>query len=186
MPSARGTLAWSPAASRPDLLAPPVTAAVGRVPAAEVAPIDPAHADTAAFCRAYDVSPAASANCVVVAGRRGGTTTYAAVLVLATSRADVNGVVRRHLGVRKISFAPHEEAVGLTGMEFGGITPVGLPDGWPVLVDTAVVEADEVVVGSGLRRSKLLLPARDLLALPGAEALALATPPRPPATSSTG
>jgi len=176
MPSARGTLNWSPAGSSPDLLAPPVVAAVAAVPGAQVAPIDPTHADTAAFCATYDVALAASANCVVVAGRRGEVTTYAAVMVLATHRADVNGVVRRHLGVRKISFAPMDDAVGLTGMEFGGITPVGLPDGWPVLVDDAVVSAGEVVVGSGLRRSKLLLTGEDLLSLPGAQALALASP----------
>ena len=103
-------------------------------------------------------------------------TTYAAVMVLATDRADVNGVVRRHLGARKISFAPMADAVGLTGMEFGGITPVGLPEGWPVLVDEAVVAAGEVVIGSGLRRSKLLLRGADLLTLPGAERLALAQP----------
>ncbi|GAA4408701.1 YbaK/EbsC family protein [Fodinibacter luteus] len=176
MPSARGTLPWSPAATHPELLAPPVASAVGAVPDALVAPIDPTLADTASFCAAYDVAPAASANCVVVAGRRGEVTTYAAVMVLATHRADVNGIVRRHLGARKISFAPHEDAVGLTGMEFGGITPLGLPDEWPVLVDEAVVDAGEVVVGSGLRRSKLLLTGADLLGLPGAEHLALAQP----------
>ena len=149
---------------------------VAAVPGALVASIDPTHADTAAFCAAYDVAMEASANCVVVAGRRGEVTTYAAVMVLATHRADVNGVVRRHLGVRKISFAPMADAVGLSGMEFGGITPVGLPADWPVLVDDAVVAAGEVVVGSGLRRSKLLLTGADLLGLPGAESLALATP----------
>jgi prolyl-tRNA editing enzyme YbaK/EbsC (Cys-tRNA(Pro) deacylase) len=176
MPSARGTLPWSPAVGASDLLAEPVAAAVGSVPGAQVAPIDPTLADTAAFCTAYDVSLGASANCVVVAGRRGDVTTYAAVMVLATHRADVNGVVRKHLGVRKISFAPQEDAVRLTGMEFGGITPVGLPDGWPVLVDEAVVAAGEVVVGSGLRRSKVLLTGEDLLTLPGAERLDLARP----------
>ncbi len=176
MPSARGTLDWSPAAAHPELLAAPVAATVGSVPGARVAPIDPTHADTAAFCTAYDVALGASANCVVVAGRRGEVTTYAAVMVLATHRADVNGVVRRHLGSRKISFAPMDDAVSLTGMEFGGITPVGLPAGWPVLVDDAVVAAGEVVVGSGLRRSKLLLTGVDLLTLPGAEQLALAQP----------
>ncbi len=176
MPSARGTLDWSPAAAHPELLAAPVGAAVGQVPGALVAPIDATHADTAAFCTAYDVALRASANCVVVAGRRGEATTYAAVMVLATHRADVNGIVRRHLGSRKISFAAMDDAVGLTGMEFGGITPVGLPAGWPVLVDDAVVDAGEVVVGSGLRCSKLLLTGRDLLTLPGAQQLALAQP----------
>lgn len=176
MPTARGTLDWSPPASHPHLLAAPVAAAVAGVPGVLVAAIDPSHADTAAFCTAYDVAPEASANCVVVAGRRGAVTTYAAVLVLATNRADVNGVVRRHLRARKISFAPMADAVRLTGMELGGITPVGLPDGWPVLVDEAVVAAGEVVIGSGLRRSKLLLNGEALLTLPGAERLALAQP----------
>ncbi|HMM95750.1 YbaK/EbsC family protein [Phycicoccus sp.] len=176
MPTSRGTLDWMPAADHPELLAPPVAAALTAVPGALVAAIDPGLADTAALCEAYDVSLGASANCVVVAGRRGGETRYAAVMVLATHRADVNGVVRRRLDARKISFAPHDDAVTLTGMEFGGITPVGLPEGWPVLVDDAVVEAGEVVVGSGTRGGKLLLTGADLLALPGAERLALALP----------
>jgi len=173
MPSARGTLSWSPASERPDLLAAPVAAAVPTVDGALVAAIDPGLADTAAFCAAYDVALAASANCVVVVGRRGERETYAAVMVLATDRADVNGVVRRHLDVRRISFAAHDEAVGRTGMEFGGITPLGLPDGWPVLVDERVVDAGEVVIGSGIRGSKLLVPSSALLALPGAQVLAL-------------
>ena len=168
-----------PVLARLDLVAPPVAAALQGWPRSgdvQVAPIDPELADTAAFCAAYDVRLDASANCVVVAAKRGGDVRYAACMVLATTRADVNGVVRRHLGARKISFAPMADAVGLTGMEFGGITPVGLPQGWPVLVDEAVVAAGEVVVGSGLRRSKLLLTGADLLGLPGAEQLALASP----------
>ena len=179
MPSARGTLDWSPAAAHPDLVAPSVAAAlaasdVDGIAAAEVAPIDATHADTEAFCTAYDVAPQASANCVVVAGKRAGETTYAAVMVLATDRADINGVVRRHLGVRKISFAPHDDAVTLTGMEFGGITPIGLPADWPVLVDSAVAAAGPVVIGSGLRRSKLLVDGAALAELPTAEVLDLA------------
>ncbi|NHA67977.1 YbaK/EbsC family protein [Phycicoccus flavus] len=176
MPTPRGTLDWSPAADHPELLAPPVAAAVGGIDGALVAPIDPALADTAALCDAYDVDLAASANCVVVKAKRAGVESYAAVMVLATHRADVNGVVRRHLGARKISFAPQDDAVGLTGMEFGGITPIGLPADWPVLVDDAVADAGEVVVGSGIRGSKVLCTGADLLTLPGAERLALAQP----------
>lgn len=178
MPSARGTLTWSPAAAHPELVAAPVAAALAApdladVMAAEVAPIDATLADTAEFCAAYDVSLAASANCVIVAGKRAGETTYAAVMVLATDRADINGVVRKHLGVRKISFASMDEAVELTGMEYGGITPIGLPADWPVLVDAAVVAAGPVVIGSGVRASKLLLDGADLAALPTAEVLDL-------------
>ncbi|KGN40856.1 YbaK/EbsC family protein [Knoellia aerolata] len=179
MPSARGSLDWSPALAHPDLLAAPVAAALAAtastgIAAAQVAPIDATLADTAAFCAAYDVAPEASANCVVVAGKRAGETTYAAVMVLATDRADVNGVVRKHLGVRKISFAAHDDAVSLTGMEFGGITPVGLPAGWPVLVDAAVVAAGDVVIGSGIRGSKILVSGAALADLPTAEVLDLA------------
>ncbi|MGL5816345.1 MAG: YbaK/EbsC family protein [Phycicoccus sp.] len=174
MSSARGTLTWLDAAAHPELLAPPVAAALPGPPAPLVARIDPEVADTAALCAAHDIDLAASANCVLVAARRGGTTSHAAVVVLATQRADVNGVVRRRLGARKISFAPREDAVALSGMEFGGITPIGLPAEWPVLVDEAVLRAAEVVIGSGVRHSKLLTPPAVLLDSPAAESLALA------------
>ena len=174
MTSAAGTLAWAPASEHADLLAVPVAAAIDALPSARVARIDPNLADTAAFCEAYESAPEFSANCVVVAGRRGGKTTWAAVLVLATDRADINAVVRRHLGARKISFAPMDEAIELTGMEYGGITPVGLPADWPVLVDEAVLAAGEVVIGSGIRASKLLVRSAELARLPAAEVLALA------------
>lgn len=138
---------------------------------AQVAPIDPDLADTEAFCAAYGVALDESANCVVVAGRRGDELRLAACLVLATTRADVNGVVRRRLDVRKASFAPLSQTVEETGMEFGGITPLGLPSAWPVLVDPAVVAAEQVLVGSGLRRSKLVLPGAAVADLPGVEVI---------------
>src|SRR3954471_17770677 len=146
-----------PALDRPDLLAPPVGDFLRAWPRAAhvgVAEIDPDLADTAAFCAAYDVALEASANCVVVTGRRGDVTTLAACMVLATTRADVNGVVRRRLDARKASFAPMDVAVAETGMEYGGITPVGLPAGWPILVDAAVAAAGDVVIGSGFRRGE--------------------------------
>jgi prolyl-tRNA editing enzyme YbaK/EbsC (Cys-tRNA(Pro) deacylase) len=136
-----------------------------------VAEIDPALADTAAFCERYGVSPAESANCVVVTGRRDGEARFAACVILATTRADVNGVVRRQLDVRKASFAATDTAVELTSMEYGGITPVGLPGSWPVFVDAAVAASPLVIVGSGVRRSKLVLPGELLGRLPGAVVL---------------
>ncbi|WP_395108905.1 YbaK/EbsC family protein [Actinomadura sp. SCN-SB] len=171
--NAMGTLDWQLAAGRADLLAGPVAAAIGRRPEAKVAEIDPELADTAAFCERYEVPLEASANCVIVAAKRGGEVSHAACVVLATDRADVNGVVRKRLGARKVSFAPMADATSLTSMEYGGITPVGLPAGWPVLVDEAVADAPQVVIGSGLRRSKLLLPGKSVADLPGAEVLAL-------------
>jgi prolyl-tRNA editing enzyme YbaK/EbsC (Cys-tRNA(Pro) deacylase) len=167
-------LSLHPALSAPELLAPAVHKALLGFPGAaevQVAAIEEALADTAAFCERYGVSPRESANCVVIAARRGGDTSYAACMVTATTRADVNGLVRRHLGARKASFGPVDVVTSLTGMEYGGITPIGLPAGWPVLVDAAVAKLGTIVIGSGIRGSKLWLPGRLLADLPGAEVL---------------
>src|SRR5579862_7500706 len=121
-----GTLTAVPALDRPDLLASPVAAALAGLDGEfgiGVAEIDPEVADTAEFCQRYGVALDSSANCVVVTGRRAGQPRFAACVVLASTRADVNGVVRRQLDVRKASFAPTETAVAETGMEYGGITP---------------------------------------------------------------
>jgi prolyl-tRNA editing enzyme YbaK/EbsC (Cys-tRNA(Pro) deacylase) len=164
------TEAW-PATERPDLLAEPVAAVIASLEGAVVVDIDPEVADTAAFCERYGVTMEESANCVVVAAKRGGETTLAACVVLAHTRADVNGFVRRHLGARKASFAPRETAVAESGMEFGGITPVGLPASWPLLIDRAVLDVPWAVIGSGVRRSKILVPGKSLADLPGAQVL---------------
>ncbi|MGW5235926.1 YbaK/EbsC family protein [Streptomyces nodosus] len=157
----------TPAPDCLDELTPPVADAVrrwsGSVPADQIVHVDtePEWADTAVFVEHYGRELLdRSANCVVVAGRRGGVTTLAACVVLSTARVDVNGAVRRELGARKASFAPMEVATGETGMEYGGITPIGLPGDWPVLVDSAVVDLPYVLVGSGRRRGKLLVPGK--------------------------
>jgi prolyl-tRNA editing enzyme YbaK/EbsC (Cys-tRNA(Pro) deacylase) len=163
-----------PARDHRELTAPSVHTALTGWPAADrigVTAIDPDLSDTAAFGEAYGVPAVASANCVVVAGRREGTERVAACVVLATTRADVNTVVKRRLDVRKCSFLPMDRAVELTGMEYGGITPVGLPEGWPVLVDAEVLRQPLVVIGSGVRRGKLVLPPDLLAELPHAEVI---------------
>ncbi|WP_432482044.1 YbaK/EbsC family protein [Kineococcus esterisolvens] len=162
-----GTLELAPAAEHPELLPPQVAAAL---PAeAWVCAIDPGVADTAALVEAAGVPLDGSANCVVVSGKRAGEERVTACVVLATTRADVNGAVKKALDVRKASFLPTERAVAESGMEFGGITPVGLPDGWRLLVDRAVAESAWVLVGSGVRRSKLVVRGADVAVLPGAE-----------------
>lgn len=172
-----GNLTWAPVADAPHLLAPPTAAALaGGGIDAFVAGIDPDLADTAAFCAEYGVGLEESANCVIVAGRRGDTITHAAVLVLATDRADINKTIRKHLGVRKVSFAPMDSATSLTQMAYGGITPIGVPDTWPILIDAAVAAGDWLVVGSGIRGSKVAIRGTDLAALPGAEVLELTLP----------
>ncbi|QBI52948.1 YbaK/EbsC family protein [Streptomonospora litoralis] len=167
-------LKTEPVQERPDLVAAPVAAALdGWGPAERVlaAPIDPDLADTENCAAAYGIPLGASANCVVIRAKRAGEVRMAACMVSATTRADVNGTARRHLGARKASFAAQDDVVASTGMAYGGITPIGLPQGWAVLVDEAVLQAGHVVVGSGLRSSKLVLPGADLAELPGAEVI---------------
>jgi len=168
-----GALVLQPALEHPELLAPPVVVALRQLGDAaaevDVAPIDAGLADTAAFCDAYGVGLDISANCVVIAGRRGDETRYAACVVLATTRADVNGVVRRLLDARKASFAPMDDAVALTGMEYGGITPIGLPADWALYIDARIPALPRTIVGSGIRASKIELPGAVLAALPNAQ-----------------
>lgn len=131
----------------------------------EVMECDPALADTAAFVEAYGVPLERSANTIVVASK-GAEPTYVACIVLATTSLDVNRAVRREMGVRKASFAGADPARELTGMEVGGVTPFGLPDDLPVLVDARVMEPDWIVLGGGNRSSKLRLAPAALLTLP--------------------
>ena len=129
---------------------------------------DPDLADTAAFCAAYGYTLEQSANAIVVVGKSE-PRVYAACVVLATTRLDVNGAVRRRFGVKKASFASSDETTSITGMLIGGVTPYGLPAGLPVWIDSRVVDVPEVIVGGGSRDRKLLVPPASLMALPGAE-----------------
>lgn len=169
-----GTLTTTPVGEQPSLVGAPTLAALERLgwlDAVGVVEIDPDVSDTAESRQTYQLPPEALANCVVVGGRREGAERVAACVVLFTTRADVNGVVRRRLDVRKASFLPTEQVVEATGMEYGGINPIGLPERWPLLLDRRVVETDVALIGSGVRRSKLLLPGSLLAELPGAEVL---------------
>jgi prolyl-tRNA editing enzyme YbaK/EbsC (Cys-tRNA(Pro) deacylase) len=179
-----GTLTWVRALDRPDLLAVPTLAAIEAWAAIDptvaeavlVTEIDPDLADTAALTAAYRLPPAASANCVLVAGRREGEERVAAAVVRATTRADVNSTVKRLLDVRKASFLPMDRAVEESGMEYGGITPLGLPARYRVLVDGRVAADDPdtgatVIIGSGVRRSKLALPGALLARAPGVDVI---------------
>lgn len=162
------------ALDHPHLLAPPVAAALAAWPGAaevSVVEIDPDLADTAAMSAAYDVPMEAGANCVVIAGKREGVERIAACVVRADTRADVNHTVKRLLDVRKPSFMSMERAVEESAMEYGGITPVGLPASWRLLIDPRVLDIDVAVIGSGVRRSKLLVPGALLADLPGAEVI---------------
>jgi prolyl-tRNA editing enzyme YbaK/EbsC (Cys-tRNA(Pro) deacylase) len=133
----------------------------------EVLPCDPELADTIAFCAHYGIDPAESGNTIVVATKKE-PKTYAACLVLATTRLDVNHAVRRLLGGQKLSFASGEETRALTGMMMGGVTVFGLPPQIPLFIDSAVLEARSVVVGGGSRSSKIRIAPEVLRTIPNA------------------
>lgn len=173
-PVSLGPLVPEHVQQRRDLLAGPVAAALDAWPEAEgvgVVEIDPAIADTAAMMAAFSLPMSAGANCVVVAGRREGAERVAACVVRADTRVDVNTVVKRTLDVRKPSFLGMDRAVVESAMEHGGITPIGVPRQWRVLIDPAVLDMPVAIIGSGLRRSKLLLPGALLARLPKAEVI---------------
>jgi prolyl-tRNA editing enzyme YbaK/EbsC (Cys-tRNA(Pro) deacylase) len=174
-----GALEFLKATEHPELLAPRVAKMVADLPRGGevlVAEIDPTLSDTAAFCEKYQIGMEQSGNCVIVEGKRAEERTLAAVVVLGSMRADINGAVRHSLGVKKVSFAQMEKAVAESEMEFGAITPVGLPASWPIVVDSAVANCDAVIIGSGVRKSKLLIPGSFFASLPNVQIIDLAVP----------
>lgn len=130
----------------------------------EIIPCDPELADTAQFCEAYGYALEDSANTILVAGKAD-PPVFAACVVLATTRLDVNRVVKKRMGVRKASFASAADTELLTGMSIGGVTPFGLPDGLPLWVDERVMARDRIILGGGGRDRKVFAPPTILTAL---------------------
>lgn len=176
-----GTLNFTPATDHPELLAEPVTKALSILARSDtigVAAIDSSLSDTAAFCEHYKIGMDQSANCVILEAKRADKTWFAACVILGSTRADVNGIVRHTLDARRVSFAPMEQAVSETKMEYGGISPVGLPDNWPILIDKAVADSEYVIIGSGIRGSKIAIPGSVLASLPRAQVIENLAQPR--------
>jgi prolyl-tRNA editing enzyme YbaK/EbsC (Cys-tRNA(Pro) deacylase) len=171
-----GKLLFESADQVQNLLAPPVNGYLQQHGYDDVwaAAIDLELADTAAFCEHYDIGLDVSVNCVIVEAKRADRTWYAACVILATTKAGVNGAVRKTLEARKVSFAPMDIATSLTSMEYGGITPVGLPGDWPILIDNQVLRHEKLIIGSGIRGSKLLITAEKLRKLTNAQTLDIA------------
>ena len=166
-----GSLTVVPAPTRTDLLAEPVAkalAALADPDAVGVAEIDPSLADTAAFCEAYGYAPEDSANTIVVASKRE-PKRYVACVVLATTRLDVNGAVKRRLDAGKVSFASAEETAALTGMQLGGVTALALPGDLPLWVDAAVMARPRIILGGGSRSMKVHVDPEVLRKLPNVE-----------------
>ena len=165
---------FEPAINRPDLLPPSINDLLknwpGAVPVEEilVTPIDPEFADSAIFCEKYGVDPKDGANCVVVEASRGGNRTFAACLVPVNCRADLNNVARKTLDARRVSFAPLDQVLAATGMEYGGITPIGLPSDYKILIDSRIAGMGRLIIGGGYRKSKLSVPGKALAELSNA------------------
>lgn len=166
-----GKLNFEPVEDHLDLVSEPTKS--GKLDGVLVSEIDSSLSDTAAFCEQYGISMETAVNCVIVEAKRTDKVWHAAVLIQGTKRADINSIVRRELDARKISFAPMETAVKLTNMEYGAITPIGLPKDWPILVNISATELEHAIIGSGIRKSKLLVSGKYLASLPNAKVLAL-------------
>ena len=172
-----GNLIFKSAVDNPEIIPKPVQDLLkewkGATPVEEIlsAEIDPEFSDSEKFCIKYEIAPNDGANCLVVRSKRGGEVKYAAVLVPVDKRADINGVIRRFLGGSDASFASKEFAVEESGMEFGSITVVGLPEDWQILVDKSLIDIPYLIIGGGLRKSKLLIPGKALAELPNATVL---------------
>jgi len=159
----------SPAGEHPEWLAPATADALQLIPEALVFPIDPDDADTATLTAKLNLPLAVSGNAVLITGFRLGEPRHCCCMTPADRRVDVNHAVKQRLDVRKCSFASMDEAVSVSGMAYGGITPVGLPPDWPVWVDETLTSLDWIIVGSGTRTAKLVIPGAALLRLPGAQ-----------------
>ena len=131
----------------------------------ELIQINPDYADTADFCREYGYSLDVCGNTIVVASKRG-EKKYAACIVLGSDRLDVNKTVRSLMGVSRLSFASAEETEALTGMTIGGVTPFALPKDLQVYADEKVLAVERLILGSGSRGSKILIPPEELSKLP--------------------
>jgi prolyl-tRNA editing enzyme YbaK/EbsC (Cys-tRNA(Pro) deacylase) len=144
----------------------------------ELIACDPEHADTAAFCARYGYPAERAANTILVASKKE-PKQYAACVVLASTRLDVNHAVRDLLGAAKCSFASAEEMRALTGMTVGGVTAFGLPDGLPLYVDARVLDLDWVILGTGGRNGKIRISPEVFRRMPGVKVVeGLAVPPR--------
>ncbi len=170
-----GTLDFQPVESVLDLVSEPTKRGIvgNNLSGVVVAEIDQELSDTAVFCEKYQIAAENAVNCVIIEAKRADKVWYAACMIPATKKADVNGIVRKELDAKKVSFAPMGKATGLTGMEFGAINPIGLPADWPILVDINAANLNYAIIGSGIRKSKLLVTGKLLASLPNAKVLTL-------------
>lgn len=167
-------LQFEPAVNRPDLLPESVNLLLkqwqGTIPVEDIwaTPINPEYADSAQFCEQYGVNPHDGANCVIVEAVRGEHRTLAACLIPVSCKADLNKTARKTLDARRVSFAPLDEVLEKTNMEYGGVTPIGLPNDFQILIDSRIVAIKRLIVGGGYRKSKLSVPGKALAELPNA------------------
>lgn len=166
-----GNLNFIPVTEHSELLAEPVIkmlSTIGNNEKVNIVEINPNFSDTTTFCKHYEVKMNQVANCVVLEAKRADKSWFAVCVILSNTKADVNGLIRKTLNARKVSFASMEQAVAQTRMEYGGICPIGIPNDWPILIDKAVADSEYVIIGSGIRGSKIAVSGAFLALLPNA------------------
>ena len=164
-----GKLKFEKYLNHKDLLAEPVLEHLSKPEYSQyinqvfVSEIDPGFADTAEFCNFYDIGLDISANTIVIEAKRAGNIWHCACNILATTRADINKIIRKHINAKTASFASMDFAVSKTKMEHGGIGIIGMPKDWPILIDSKVLDHEYVIIGSGIRGSKIAITPNALI-----------------------
>jgi prolyl-tRNA editing enzyme YbaK/EbsC (Cys-tRNA(Pro) deacylase) len=142
-------------------------------------PIDSEHADTAVFCERHGYPLSHSGNTLIVASKKE-PKRYAACVVRADQRLDVNHAVRQLMGASRLSFATAEETRELTRMAIGGVTVLALPPELPIYVDEGLMSLDYVILGSGDRLAKIKVSPEVFRRLPNVQIVAALSRPTGP------
>lgn len=120
----------------------------------EIIKIDPEFADTYEFCKKYNYPINKSANTIIVCSKKE-PVTFAAAIISASTKLDVNHRLKELMSVGRISFAKPEQTKELTGMMIGGVTLFGLPKNLNIYADKQLLDLDYIILGGGGRTTKI-------------------------------
>ena len=134
-----------------------------------VAKIDPAFADGNKLCEQYNIDKRIGFNCLIVECKRNDIVKYCALIVPIGYKYNMGSVVRKYTNSRVVSVAPLDYVLEKTGMEYGSITPIGLPKDWAILVDPLIKNQEQIIIGGGLVNSKISLSTELFLRIPNVE-----------------
>jgi Cys-tRNA(Pro)/Cys-tRNA(Cys) deacylase len=87
---------------------------------------------------------------------------YAMVLIAGPYQVSWRAL-RQHFQQSRLTIASADEVKEVTGYEIGAVSPFGLPNPLPILVDEGVLSQPAISLGSGIRGTAILLTQENLL-----------------------